>query len=212
MIMKERKQKMKNNLKKLFALLLSLAMVLSLSAAFAEGTWTLTCPNGAPALSVAILAAEHPENFTFISADTIAAAFTTAEADFIIAPIIAQTSMDPQEMRAWIPNIRYGAHAFGYRNFEDWLAHREECLDVIERISPAALLRKIDPARAPHVVFQGGAMPKGGELAKDPTHSPVFMAKFKDIADARGVKCEIVSGPQPCFGAAFVRLAEILSK
>ncbi len=129
-----------------------------------------------------------------------------------LAPVIPQTSMDPQEMRAWIPNIRYGAHAFGYRNFDDWLAHRAECLDVIERISPAALLRKIDPARAPHVVFQGGAMPKAGELAKDPTHSPVFMAKFKEIADARGVKCEIVSGAQPCFGAAFVRLAEILSK
>ena len=129
-----------------------------------------------------------------------------------LAPIIPQTSMDPREMRAWIPNSRYGAHAFGYRNFDDWLAHREECLDSIERISPAALLRKIDPARAPHIVFQGGTIPKGGELAKDPTHSPVFMVKFKEIADARGVKCEIVSGPQPCFGAAFVRLAEILSE
>jgi hypothetical protein len=87
MIMKERKQKMKNNLKKLFALLLSLAMVLSLSAAFAEGTWTLTCPNGAPALSVSTIAATRPDDFTFITADTIPAAFASADADFIIAPI-----------------------------------------------------------------------------------------------------------------------------
>jgi len=128
-----------------------------------------------------------------------------------LAPIIPQTSMDPKEMREWIPNITYGAHAFDYRNFDDWLAHREDCLAGIERISPAALLRRIDPARAPHVVFQGGAMPKPGELAKDATHSPVFMAKFKEIADARGVKCEIVTGPQPCFGAALARIADILA-
>ena len=87
MIMKERKPIMKNNLKKLFALLLSLAMALSLSAAFAEGNWTLTCPNGAPALSVSTIAATRPDDFTFITADTIPAAFASAEADFIIAPV-----------------------------------------------------------------------------------------------------------------------------
>ena len=78
---------MKSNLKKLFSLLLSLALMLSLSAAFAEGTWTLTCPNGAPALSVATVAAARPDDFTFITADTIPAAFASAEADFIIAPV-----------------------------------------------------------------------------------------------------------------------------
>ena len=87
MIMKERKPNMKSNLKKLFSLLLSLALMLSLSAAFAEGTWTLTCPNGAPALSVATVAAARPDDFTFITADTIPAAFASAEADFIIAPV-----------------------------------------------------------------------------------------------------------------------------
>ena len=38
-----------------------------------------------------------------------------------------QTSLDPREMRAWIPNVKYGHSAFGYKNFEDWLAHREVC-------------------------------------------------------------------------------------
>ncbi len=83
---------MKKMMSKLTLLLLALTLVFSLGAAQAEEpeyALTLTCPNGAPALSVAILAAEHPENFTFISADTIAAAFTTAEADFIIAPVNA---------------------------------------------------------------------------------------------------------------------------
>lgn len=77
------------NLKKLLSLLLALAMVLGLSFAFAEGSWTLTCPNGAPALSVATLAAARPDDFTFIAADTIPAAFASAEADFIIAPVNA---------------------------------------------------------------------------------------------------------------------------
>ena len=76
------------NLKKLSALLLALALLLGVTSAFAEG-WTLTCPNGAPALSVATLAAARPDDFTFIAADTIPAAFASAEADFIIAPVNA---------------------------------------------------------------------------------------------------------------------------
>ena len=129
-----------------------------------------------------------------------------------LAPVIPQTSIDPKEMREWIPNSNYGAHAFGYRNFDDWLAHREECLADINRISPAELLRRIDAAKAPLVVFQASKMPKPGELAGDATHSPVFCAKFKEIADAKGVTCEFIQGGRlPCFGDAFVRVAEILS-
>lgn len=77
------------NLKKLSALLLALALLLGAVSAFAEETWTLTCPNGAPALSVATLAAARPDDFTFIAADTIPAAFASAQADFIIAPVNA---------------------------------------------------------------------------------------------------------------------------
>jgi len=106
-------------------------------------------------------------------------------------------------MRAWIPEIKYGAGPFGYSSFDNWLAHRTECLDSIERVSPAALLRKIDRSRAPRIVQQASSSP-------DATHSPVFMVKFKEIADARGVACEIVDGPQPFYGAAIERLAEIL--
>lgn len=78
-------------LKKLFSLLVILLLALSLTAAHAEQpvSWTLTCPNGAPALSVATLAAASPDSFTFIAADTIPAAFASAEADFIIAPVNA---------------------------------------------------------------------------------------------------------------------------
>ena len=129
-----------------------------------------------------------------------------------VAPIIAQTSMDPQEMKAWIPNSKYGAHAFGYRNFADWLAHRAECLADIERISPAALARKIDPARAPQIFLQYGSPLKPGEIAKDPTHSPVFGEKFRELCAGRGIPCKVNYGGKAYFGDAFDWLADQLAK
>ena len=127
-----------------------------------------------------------------------------------VAPIIAQTSLDPREMREWIPNSTYGGHAFGYRNFDDWLAHRDDCLAWIERFSPAALARRIDPSRSPRIFLQYGGRAKEGELAKDATHSPVFGEKFKALCGARGIACEMGYGGRPLFGDAFVRLADLL--
>ena len=129
-----------------------------------------------------------------------------------VAPIIAQTSMDPQEMKEWIPNSRYGAHAFGYRNFADWLAHRAECLADIERISPAALARKIDPAKAPAMFLQYGAPLKPGEIAKDPVHSPVFGGKFRELCAGRGIPCKANYGGEAYFGDAFTWLASELQR
>ena len=39
-----------------------------------------------------------------------------------------QTSIDPKEMREWIPNSKYGAPLFGYPDFQTWLDHRDEVL------------------------------------------------------------------------------------
>ena len=100
-----------------------------------------------------------------------------------------QTSLDPQETREWIPNARYGAHAFGYPSFDSWLAHRAECLPLIERYSPAALLRACTPARAPTFLYTCGATPPPGQLPKDPTHAAAFCIKFQEICEAKGVAC-----------------------
>lgn len=102
-----------------------------------------------------------------------------------------QTSLDPKEMREWIPNIGYGAHAFGfpYSDFEGWLQHREDCLTDIEAYSPAALARRIDPVRAPVVLYSCGRQPGPGELVKDPTHAPQFCARFEEICRERGIAC-----------------------
>lgn len=78
-------------MKKLIAIILTLALALSCAAlTLAEDAGLkLSAPTGAPALAVAAMAAEHPENYTFLDASTIGAEFQKNEADFIIAPINA---------------------------------------------------------------------------------------------------------------------------
>ena len=100
-----------------------------------------------------------------------------------------QTSLDPEEMKAWIPNISYGASAFGYRKFNEWLAHRADCLEWIERFSPVALLRRCTPSKAPVFLYGAITLPKPGQLPKDPTHAGMFCVKFKEACDAKGVSC-----------------------
>ncbi len=109
-----------------------------------------------------------------------------------VAAAWPQTSLDPVEMRAWIPNITYGAVAFGYPDFETWLAHRKDCLKWISRYSPAELLRKCPKDRAP-MVFTDPAKPqKPGELPKDPTHAGAFRTKFGELCAERGVGFRVV--------------------
>ena len=56
----------------------------------------------------------------------------------------AQTSLDPQELKEWTPNSRYGGHAFGFMDpndlktrdtrFAEFLEHREEAAAVDQRV------------------------------------------------------------------------------
>ena len=100
-----------------------------------------------------------------------------------------QTSLDPKEMKEWIPNSRYGSHAFGYANFAVWLDHRADCLAEINRYSPAALLRACTAKRAPVFLYSCAALPPKGELPKDPTHAAMFCVKFGEICADRGIVC-----------------------
>lgn len=107
-----------------------------------------------------------------------------------VRPCYPQTSLDPKETKEWIPNATYGAHAFGYPGFAEWLAHREECLPWIERFSPMALLRRCTPARAPMFFIYYNDLPPAGELPKDPTHAGIFGVKFAEACAGKGVFCE----------------------
>ena len=61
------------------------------------------------------------------------------------AVIGAQTTLDPQQMKAWTPNSRYGGHAFGLPNFAAFLAERDRILPWIAEYSPYALVTADDP-------------------------------------------------------------------
>ena len=74
---------------KLFVLFLSAALLLGILIPASADNFTVAAPNGAPAVALAVMAAENPEDYTYVAADTIAAEFANASADFIIAPVNA---------------------------------------------------------------------------------------------------------------------------
>ena len=74
---------------KKFLSMLMVALLLCCTACAENVTMKASAPSGAPALALATLAVENPENYTFVAADTISAEFVNATADFIIAPVNA---------------------------------------------------------------------------------------------------------------------------
>ena len=98
----------------------------------------------------------------------------------------AQTSLDPKELREWMPNYRYGAHAFGLPNFQSLFDNREKVLKGIKEYSPIEHVSSDDP---PIGLFYGGddKNPKVGDSPKDPTHSPILGIKLAEKLKAAGV-------------------------
>ncbi len=76
-------------MKKVAAVLLGVLLLMSLAAGESAYPVKVSSPNGAPGLALAVLAAQAPDNYTYVAADTIAAEFAAAQADFIIAPVNA---------------------------------------------------------------------------------------------------------------------------
>lgn len=100
----------------------------------------------------------------------------------------AQTSLDPNQMKEWTPNSRYGGHAFGLGNFAQFLAGREEILPWIAEYSPYALVSDDDPP----VYLIYSRPPALGQEQKDPTHTANFGLKLKEHCVDIGVTCELV--------------------
>ncbi len=109
----------------------------------------------------------------------------------------AQTTLDPQQMKQWTPNSRYGSHAFGIfkedgkkytQDFDAFLARRSEIADWIAEYSPYALVTQDDP---PVYLFYS-APPGLGEEQKDPTHTSNFGVKLQERLSEAGVASELV--------------------
>jgi acetyl esterase/lipase len=117
------------------------------------------------------------------------------------AVVGAQTSLDPKELREWMPNAIYGGHAFGFQaagrsraqEFDLLIENREKVMPWIKEYSPIELVNKDDPPiyldypnqKTPPVIGQEGP---------DPTHSAIYGIKLEEKMKAAGVEC-ILSYP-----------------
>jgi acetyl esterase/lipase len=99
----------------------------------------------------------------------------------------AQTSLDPKQLREWMPNATYAGHAFGFaapkrsrgQEFELALENREKILPWIKEYSPIELVKK----GAPPVYLDYPSQDKPpvvGEKQKDPTHSAIYGVKLAE--------------------------------
>jgi len=108
----------------------------------------------------------------------------------------AQTTLDPQQMKEWTPNSRYGGHAFGFAGdkekklspFDEFLAQRDTILPWIAEYSPYALVTAGDPP----VCLSYKTPPALGQEQKDPTHTANFGVKLQEKCRGVGVECELI--------------------
>ncbi|MGZ0654893.1 alpha/beta hydrolase fold domain-containing protein [Coraliomargarita sp. W4R53] len=104
------------------------------------------------------------------------------------AVINAQTSLDPKQMKAWTPNSRYGGHAFGIKNFAEFLGERDRIIAWIEEYSPYANVSADDPPV--YLLYKNP--PALGRDQRDPTHTANFGVKLKEHCETMRVPCELV--------------------
>jgi acetyl esterase/lipase len=135
----------------------------------------------------------HPDMADPSSADPIAHESTRL---WCAAVTAAQTTLDPQQMKEWTPNSKYGGHAFGFKGdpskkisqFDEFLAGRDNILPWIAEYSPYALVTPDDPPI--YMIYP--APPSLGHDQKDPTHTSNFGVKLQEHLRATGVECELV--------------------
>lgn len=118
-----------------------------------------------------------------------------------VVAVQAQTSLDPKQMREWIPPVTYGVHAFfpssvgkapGEREkaFEFWLSKREEIMPWIEEFSPAEHVSSDDPPIL--LNYLGRTM----DLPGNPTHHPRFGRHLHEMLEEAGVESYFAHGEQ----------------
>jgi acetyl esterase/lipase len=98
----------------------------------------------------------------------------------------AQTTLDPKDLKEWLPNYTYGAHAFGLKNFDELFEKRESVLKWIKEYSPSEHATKNAPPIG--LYYTGDKDAKVGGIHKDPTHSPVMGMKLEEKLKSLGVE------------------------
>ncbi|MEZ6143091.1 MAG: alpha/beta hydrolase [Zavarzinella sp.] len=107
----------------------------------------------------------------------------------------AQTTLDPEPLKKWLPNYTYGAHAFGLANFKELYDSREKVLPWIKEYSPMEHVSKDDP---PIAMYYGGTKgAKVGEEHPDPTHSPIMGMMLAEKLKETGIPVELQYNGMP---------------
>ncbi len=140
---------------------------------------------GSAGACTALWLAYHPDLAAPQSEDPIARQSTRLACVAVVRP---QTTLDPKQAREWIPNSRYGGHAFGKASFAEALAERENILPWIEEYSPYALAGK----GAPPVALFYSTPPAMGEKQQDPTHSANFGLGLQQRCREIGIACDLI--------------------
>ena len=127
------------------------------------------------------------------SADPIARESTRLFCVAVKAPVI---SLDPKQLREWIPNSTFGAHAFGFAemtradSFAPFLAARDSFLKDIQRYSPIEHASADDPPVFVEFPTQDKP-PVPGEAQTDPSHSAVSGLMLERQLQSLGVPVEL---------------------
>jgi acetyl esterase/lipase len=107
----------------------------------------------------------------------------------------AQTSLDPKQLREWIPNSIYGGHAFGFAakgrsradEFDLLIENRDKVLAWIKEYSPIELVSSDDPPI--YMEYPRQATPPAvGQKETDPTHSAMYGVKLAEKLQSAGVE------------------------
>jgi acetyl esterase/lipase len=156
----------------------------------------LAATGGSAGACSSLWLAFHPDLADPASSDPVARESTRL---WCAAVTGAQTTLDPQQMKEWTPNSRYGGHAFGFMpdpadlktrdtRFADFLAARERVLPWIREYSPYEHVTPDDPP----VYLTYAAPPARGQDQKDPTHTANFGVMLQEKLRANRVPCELV--------------------
>ncbi len=99
----------------------------------------------------------------------------------------SQTSLDPVQMRQWVPNNDYGHHAFLLPSYQAFLDKRDQLLPLIKEYSPYELASADDPP----VYLSYSTPPEPGQPAKDPPHSANFGVGLAEKLKQIGTEFEL---------------------